>query len=350
MIKKITIPVDKSGWGYDLSDGIFARVQTDEGIVNLRVDVVNKYWDYVNEDVEGISAWTNGKNVIVEFSVASGQGGAVTVWNEKGEMLHISNAEFGVASTLFDGYVYTLRAVIYFRHPLSYSMTRVPFGTMDAWSEEHIEFDESFIFENEKVYDESIAGTMIDLNVHPDKYIISYGEEKDVISKTRNAWVKGLYNEKDDDKKVRINTEGVTLITFEGWTIDLKTRSVVVTAERIDDVVKVTRKRLDDESVTSFTEEQRDIQDFENIINALASIEIKAVRHGTLKDTFVVDDIGDISDSWSLRIGYSDGHKVDFNGEGVTDSTFLLISELLTKNISLFRDVSTLFSTSEIVE
>ena len=76
MVNKITIPINESGWGYDLSDGNFALVQTDEGTVNLRADVVNKYWDYVNDDeIEGISAWTDGRMVIVEFSVASGQGG-----------------------------------------------------------------------------------------------------------------------------------------------------------------------------------------------------------------------------------------------------------------------------------
>ena len=100
------------------------------------IDDVAKYWEYANEeDLEGITVSKNGGFTIGNFTVSSGQGGVVAIWDDQGEMVHISKAEFGIVSTLFDGYVYTLCGVMYWGHPLSYAMAKSPFGVMDAWKE-----------------------------------------------------------------------------------------------------------------------------------------------------------------------------------------------------------------------
>ena len=192
MVRKIRIPDSKDGWGYDLDDGVFARIDTDDGTVELHADEINKYWPYVNsDDIEGISAWTNGKYVIVEFSVASGQGGIVAIWNEKFELVHLSNAEFGITSTLYDGYVYTLLVIKVYAHPLTYTMTRIPFGTMDAYTKEGLEHDESFEFLTDELYKLSLKGKILDLHVYEDSYKIVCGDDEFVIKRDPNSMVKG---------------------------------------------------------------------------------------------------------------------------------------------------------------
>ena len=265
----------------------------------------------------------------------------MTVWNENGEMIHISNAEFGIASTVYDQYVYTLRAIQYYGHPLSYSLTRVPFGTMDAWAEDIIEVDESFDFDDEKVYDAFLGGSTIDLNVFSNRYTISYGEETSVIKKISDAWAKDLDVNKNVDHRMKINTEDAVLIEFNGSHL---TRSVIVTAERMNDKVKVTRRSITDVSDDNSTEELVDLRTFEDILSSLASIEIKAVRSGYSKDAFIIDGEDVLDKNWSLGIGYSDGHKVQYIGYGGIDSTFILFNELLTKNITTFGEVHALLT------
>ena len=174
MISNLKLSTVESSKQMDLSSGVFARFDADNGVIELSLSDLEEYWQYANDDeIESISVSTNGKYVIAEFSVASGQGGVVTVWDEDGRLVHISNGEYGIASTIFKGYVYTLQAICFYGHPLSYAMAKVPFGTMDAWG--NYEVDENFKFDVEGAYKASRLGETIKLKATVDRYVISFG-------------------------------------------------------------------------------------------------------------------------------------------------------------------------------
>ena len=140
------------------------------------IDDVAKYWEYANEEeLEGITVSKKCGFTIGNFTVSSGQGGVVAIWDDQGEMVHISKAEFGIVSTLFDGYVYTLCGVMYWGHPLSYAIAKSPFGVMDAWKEAD-EF-EDINLDDEGVSGASYNGEEVKLEVNADKFVISYGDK-----------------------------------------------------------------------------------------------------------------------------------------------------------------------------
>ena len=146
------------------------------------IDDVAKYWEYANEeDLEGITVSKKDGFTIGNFTVSSGQGGIVAIWDDQGEMVHISNAEYGIVSTLFDGYVYTLCGVMYWGHPLSYAMAKSTFGVMDAWKEAD-EF-EDINLDDEGVSGASYNGEEVKLEVNADKFVISYGDKVIEISR-----------------------------------------------------------------------------------------------------------------------------------------------------------------------
>ena len=140
------------------------------------IDDVAKYWEYANEeDLEGITVSKKGGFTIGNFTVSSGQGGVVAIWDDQGEMVHISKAAYGLVSAIFDGYVYTLCGVMYWGHPLSYAMAKSPFGVMDAWKEAD-EF-EDINLDDEGVSGASYNGEEVKLEVNADKFVISYGDK-----------------------------------------------------------------------------------------------------------------------------------------------------------------------------
>ena len=145
-----------------------------ENIKKSILDEVKKYWEYANEeDLEGITVSKNGKYTIVNLVTASGQGGVVAILDDQEKLVHISNAEYGIVSTLYDGNVYTLCGIIHWGHPLSYAMTKTPFGTMDAWRE--TDEVEGFKLDDEGVHEAFQKGEDMKLEVKADKFVISYG-------------------------------------------------------------------------------------------------------------------------------------------------------------------------------
>lgn len=109
---------------------------------------IAKYWEYANEeDVERakMTLLDNG-NLLIALTTASGQGGVVAVWDtKKHQLIHISEAAFAVAASVYRGCVYTLCCISHWGAKDSFSVTKAPLGTMDAWKEwdeEKITFDE----------------------------------------------------------------------------------------------------------------------------------------------------------------------------------------------------------------
>ena len=153
-----------------------------ENIKQSMLDEVKKYWQYANkEDLEGITVSQNGNYTIVNLTTASGQGGVVAIWDDQEKLVHISNAEYGIVSTLYDGNVYTLCGIIHWGHPLSYAMTKTPFGTMDAWKE--TDEVEGFKLDDEGVHEAFHKGEDIKLEVKADKFVIFYGDKEIEISR-----------------------------------------------------------------------------------------------------------------------------------------------------------------------
>ena len=148
-----------------------------ENIKKSILDEVKKYWEYANEeDLEGITVSKNGNYTIVNLVTASGQGGVVAILDDQEKLVHISNAEYGIVSTLYDGNVYTLCGIIHWGHPLSYTMTKTTFGTMDAWKE--TDEVEGFKLDDEGVYEAFQKGEGIKLEVKEDMFVISYGSKE----------------------------------------------------------------------------------------------------------------------------------------------------------------------------
>ena len=182
MIKKVELSMKEDSREVELSSGVFATMETEAGVVDLQLADVGEYWDYaIEDDIEGISVFAEGDYVVAQFSVASGQGGVVTVWDEEGKLVHISNGEYGIASTIFKGYVYTLCGIMYYGHPLSYIMTRSPLGTMDAWAE--AEVIEGFDLSDKDVYGAAIKGETIRLEAKDEVFTIIYGDRRILVTR-----------------------------------------------------------------------------------------------------------------------------------------------------------------------
>ena len=169
----------------DFSDGIFATYENSGKSYELKLDTVKEYWDYANEeDVESLRLSTDGKMIIANFTTASDQGGVVTVWDSGGNLIHISRAEFGIASTIYDGYVYTLCAVHDFVTPLNYLITKNKFGTMDAWKED--EAYENISFSDAGAFETHVNGGKLGFEVDDNKYSISFdGHKYNILRKNQ---------------------------------------------------------------------------------------------------------------------------------------------------------------------
>ena len=173
MIENLIVPQIEGSRQLDLSRGVFATYDIQGEKHELLLKGIEPYWQYANEtDIEQITVRAVDNYIIAVFTVASGQGGVVTVWNADGELIHISSGSFGLASTIFDGYVYTLCAVINWGHPLSFSLKRIRLGAMDAFEEDSDEV-EGFVFNEREVYDASLHGEVVFLEVNANECVIS---------------------------------------------------------------------------------------------------------------------------------------------------------------------------------
>ena len=172
MIKNLMIPQKENSRQFDLSQGVFATYEAQEEKHELLLKDLEPYWQYANEtDIEQITVRSVDDYIIAGFTIASGQGGVVTVWDTNGKLIHVSSGSFGVASTIFDGYVYTLCAVIYWGHPLSFSLKRIRLGAMNAF--EDSDEVEGFVFNESEVYDTSLRGEDVFLEVNANECVIS---------------------------------------------------------------------------------------------------------------------------------------------------------------------------------
>ena len=99
MIKDLRLSTIENTEEYDLSDGVFARFESDNGTIELHLSDLEQHWQYANvKDVKDIHVQTDGKYVYAEFTTSSGQHAAFTVWAEDGKLVHIVKRENGTES------------------------------------------------------------------------------------------------------------------------------------------------------------------------------------------------------------------------------------------------------------
>lgn len=95
---------------------------------------IEPYWGYSNEDeFEGGRAEAFDDFIMFTISAASGQGGIIVIWDvNKNCVLHISEASYCVAFSIYNEFVYTLCGVSNFVTPFHYELYATPIFTKDA--------------------------------------------------------------------------------------------------------------------------------------------------------------------------------------------------------------------------
>ncbi len=183
MVKNLKLSMMEDSKQFDLSKGIFATYENENGLQELKLETILPYWEYATEDeLESISIGTNGTNIKAEFTCASGQGGVIAFFRgEDGKLIHISNGQYVIADAVYKGYVYALCAIRNFVTPLTYQMNRIRLGTMDAWAEPEV--DESFSFDDKEAWAVTLHGETVHLNVRKDAYVIGYSGKEVVVGR-----------------------------------------------------------------------------------------------------------------------------------------------------------------------
>lgn len=120
---------------------VFISYSKDNEEIIIPFSIINPYWDLATEDdfEGGFARVIDNKLIIATLLAATGQSGAIIVWNTETESLeHISDGTYCEAVEVYDGNIYSLSIISHsFSEPKAY-IEKVPYGTMDTSVEPEI--------------------------------------------------------------------------------------------------------------------------------------------------------------------------------------------------------------------
>ena len=126
MISNVTI---------DLNANSIISFYSNKKSVSITLDDIRSFLK-ITESIEFCKTKIIGNRIVIIISFASGQGGAVFVWEEKiSDFVHISNGSYVIDSYIYNNYLYNLRFISYWGKPASIEIWKIPFATMDVSEE-----------------------------------------------------------------------------------------------------------------------------------------------------------------------------------------------------------------------
>lgn len=88
--------------------------------------------DFKRDEIEYVYCNAVGNRLAFCLNACSGQAGAIGIWDiDSKQLVHLTKGSFAERVTIKDGKVWSLHAVSYWGHPLSFELDSDPMGIVD---------------------------------------------------------------------------------------------------------------------------------------------------------------------------------------------------------------------------